>query len=85
MEHIIAFSLTRHLNNHEILYYLQHRFRKERSCETQLFQLIEDLSRQLVKGMQTDLVLLEFSKAFDKENHLKRKLSQHVVKGKTLN
>ena len=44
---------------------------QKRSCETQLLQLVEDLGRQLMKGNQTDLVLLDFSKAFDKVNHLK--------------
>ena len=65
---------------------LQHGFREKRSCEMQLVQLIENLERQLVEGQQVDLVLLDFSKAFDKANHLKLlfKLSTHGVKGKTL-
>ena len=87
MEHIIALNITAHFNKHNILYDLQQGFRQIRSCETQLLQLVEDLGRQLMKGNQTDLVLLDFSKAFDKVNHLKLlfKLSQHGVKGNTLN
>ena len=40
----------------------------------------------LTNGKQTDLILLDFSKAFDKVNHLKllHKLQMHGVQGKTL-
>ena len=51
-----------------LMYDLQHGFRKKRSCETQLFMLVEDLVRSVSVGKQTDLVLLDFSKAFDKVN-----------------
>ena len=86
MEHIIASNLSKHLNKHNILYELQHGFREKRSCETQFIQLVEDLGRQLSLGKQTDLILLDFSKAFDKVNHLKLlyKLSCFGVKGNTL-
>ena len=65
---------------------LKHGFRERRSCETQLIQLVEDLARNLTSGKQTDLILLDFSKAFDKVNHLKilYKLQIHGVQGKTL-
>ena len=78
MEHIIASNLTKHLNKHNMLYDLQHVFRQKRSRETQLIQLV-DLGRQLIQGKQTDQLLLDFSKAFDKVNHLKLlfKFSQH--------
>ena len=86
MEHIVTSNLTRHLNANNILYKLQHGFREKRFCEMQLVQLIEDLGMQLIEGQQVELVLLDFSKAFDKVNHLKLlfKLPTHGVKGKTL-
>ena len=53
----------------------------------QLIQLVEDLSRSMTEGKQTDLILLGFSKAFDKVNHLKLlyKLRLHGVQSKVLN
>ena len=86
MEHIIASNISKHLNKHNALYELQHGFHAKRSCKTQLIQLVEDLRRQLTLGKQTDLVLLDFSKAFDKVNHLKRlyKLACFGIKGNTL-
>ncbi|MCG8046380.1 MAG: hypothetical protein JAY66_11960 [Candidatus Thiodiazotropha taylori] len=86
MEHIIASNISKHMTQQNALYELQHGFREKRSCETQLIQLVEDLARQLTLGKQTDLVLLDFSKAFDKVNHLKLlyKLSNFGITGNTL-
>ena len=71
MVHIIASNISKHFTQHDILYDLQHSFREKGSCETQLIQRVEDLSRQLTSGNQTDLVLLDFSKTFGKVNYLK--------------
>ena len=47
-----------------------------------VWNVVDDLGRQITQGHQVDLVLLDFSKAFDKVNHLKLlfKLSIHCVK-----
>ena len=85
MEHIIASNLTSHFSKYNILYDLQHGFRERRSCETQLIEIVEDLARSLIEGKQLDLILLDFSKTFDKVNHLKLlyKLLMHGKQDKT--
>ena len=85
--HIIASNISKHITQHDILYKLQHGFREKRSCETQLIQLVGDLSRQLTLGNQTDLTLLDFGETFAKVNHLKLllKLTNYDTKGNTLN
>ena len=77
MEHIVASTLTKHFST---------AFCKRSSCETQLILLVEDLARNLTSGKQTDLILLDFNKAFDKVSHLKLlyKLQIHGLQGKTL-
>lgn len=87
LEHIVASALSSHFNSNNILYDLQHGFRERRSCETQLLELTDFLVNNISKGKQTDLILLDFSKAFDKVNHLKllHTLQEHGVSPQILN
>ena len=85
-EHIVTSNVVKHFDENQILYDLQHGFRSKRSCETQLTMLIEEILRNMKDGKQTDIILLDFSKAFDKVNHEKLifKLHNYGIRGKTL-
>ena len=56
-----------YLENNNILYDLQHGFRKSRSCQSQLLQFIQELAKN--KNIQTDLIIMDFAEAFDKVPH----------------
>jgi hypothetical protein len=58
-----------HADTHSILYPLQHGFRTGRSCETQLLEFIDDVTLNMENGKQTDILVKDFSKAFDKVSH----------------
>ena len=83
-EHIISSAISKHANLHKIICIEQRGFRKHRSCKTQLLETInDDLVMSLNRGIQTDLLLLDFSKAFDKMSHprLLYKLQHYDING----
>lgn len=86
LEHIIRSSISTHFTENHILNDAQHGFRKKRSCETQLILTVNDLAKELDKRGQTDTILLDFSKAFDKVPHQRLILKLHHlgVRGSTL-
>ncbi|XP_076441005.1 uncharacterized protein LOC143280259 [Babylonia areolata] len=53
---------------HQILCKEQHGFCRAHSCETQLLGFVDEVSKALEDGKQEDLLVLDFSKAFDKIN-----------------
>ena len=69
LEHIAASNIPKHFTDQNILYDLQHGFRERRSYETQLIMLVDELSKNMQSREQTDLILSDFSKAFDKGAH----------------
>jgi len=68
-EHIISSAISQHANQYNIICKEQHGFRKNQSCETQLLETINDIAMALNNSKQIDLLLLDFSKAFDKVSH----------------
>ena len=75
-----------HFNSFGILGDAQHGFRPGRSCETQLINTVEHLAWSVNDRNQTDLLILDFSKAFDKVAHkrLLLKLEYYGIRGLVL-
>jgi hypothetical protein len=86
LEHIICSSIHKHLEKHRILTDAQRGFRKKRSCESQLILAVQDLAKSMDLSEQMDLILLDFSKAFDKVPHerLLYKAQYYGIDGSTL-
>ena len=76
MEHIITIHIMKHADTHNIFYPLQHGTWKGLSCETQLIEFVDDITRNIDAGKQTDCLIMDFSKAFDKVSH---SLLQHKL------
>ena len=66
-----------YLNQNNLLFHNQHWFRSRVSCETQLIQFSLDLYDTLKQGGQTDVIVMDFRKAFDKVDHQRLLLKLH--------
>ena len=78
--------IAKHLSANKFLLDSQHGFRQCLSTVTQLITLTHDLASTLQHRGQTDVILLDFSKAFDKVPHLRlsAKLNHYGIRGQTL-
>ena len=83
LEHIVVSNMMTFFEDNKILCNQQHGFRKGRSCESQLLEFVEEVSVGLEEGITTDVVVMDFAKAFDRVNHslLTHKLAQYGVQG----
>ena len=84
LEHILTSATMTHLES-QILTPRQHGFRKRRSCETQLLELIDEISSKMERGIPTDVIVIDFAKAFDRVNHslLVHKIDHYGIRGST--
>ena len=85
MEHIITSNIMAHAERHIILHPLQHGFRKGLSCDTRLVEFLDYITRNLETSRQSDCLIMDFSKTFDKVCHslLTHKLHHYGIRGKT--
>ena len=86
LEHVVFSNFMSHFEKFSILDDAQHGFRKNRSCVSQLITTLDDFANTLKNQHQTDAILLDFSKAFDKVDHLGllSKLETYGIRGPLL-
>ena len=87
LEHIVHSTIMDFLDSNKILSSFQHGFRQGRSCESQLLSTLRNFTQCLNSSGQTDAILLDFSKAFDKVDHkiLLSKVSSIGIQGSLFN
>ena len=87
LEHIVFSTSSDFLDRQNFFTSFQHGFRQKRSCESQILTTLKDFTNFLNSSAQTDAVLLDFSKAFDKVDHklLLSKINNAGIHGPLLN
>ena len=85
-ERVIRKHLVEYLDKNNIINSKQHGFCKGKSCLTQLLAHYDDLIQNALNGNDTDVIYLDFAKAFDKIDHkvLVKKLKLYGIHGKLL-
>ena len=73
LENILVSNSMSHFDDNNLLSQYQHGFRSEHSCESQLISFSQEVRvyDNLENGNQTDIIVVDFSKAFDKFDHNK--------------
>ena len=71
LEYIVCKHMLSHLENNKIVSPLQHGFCNGHSCEGQLILAMPIIMQNFDSKQQRDLVILDFSQAFDTVPHKK--------------
>ncbi len=79
--------MAKFIAKHKILNKNQHGFREMLSTETQLLEAINDWVLNINNTYQSDVIFLDFSKAFDRVSHCKLiyKLDYYGIRGQMNN
>ena len=86
-ERVIRNKMVDYLESNFLLLSNQHGFRKGKSCLTQLLKHYEGILQNLLENNETDVIFLDFAKAFDKVDYgiLFQKLKNLGISGSLLN
>ena len=84
MESIVKEDIISHLTRNKLVRTSQHGFMKGKSTTTNLLEFLDKLSGATDKGIATDVIYLDFAKAFDKvpTERLLKKVAAHGIGGK---
>ena len=85
-ERVLRSKMVDFLESHNLLSCKQHGFRKGKSCLSQLLKQYDDILKNLLNHTETDVIYLDFAKAFDKVDHeiLLQKLKNIGISGTLL-
>ena len=85
-ERIMLENILEHTDRNNIIHCDQHGFQSGCSCVTQLIECLYDWTQNHDEGKETDIIYLDFSKAFDSVPHdrLISKLRNLGIRGKIL-
>ena len=83
LQHILCKHIMKHLERHRILTSLNHCFGSGYTWETQLLVTLQEFMKPYDAGLQTDVAILDFSKAFDTIPHKKllSKMDSYGIRG----
>ena len=70
MEHNLVSQIMKHLQSYNILSEVQYGFRPHHSCKARLLLTTDNLVKAVDNKLQTDISILDFSKAFLKVAHI---------------